>query len=241
MNGTILSHFYNEEYLLPYWLKHHRNYFDHGIMIDYASTDNSVDIIKTLCPNWRVVSSKNLHFEATSVDKEVYEYEKEITGYRICLNTTEFLLGNFNILKENKNEHQLIIPVNYMVDMPDTAFTDIKEDILKERTFGIPHKKNPNIRACRSMHNYNVDYLNTSGVGRHFSNPNTNDFMIFYYGFCPMNENIIKRKLQMSLKFPPKPNVLSNVKHILNDLISRMDESYQKESEDLKHLIESFN
>ena len=73
MNGTILSHFYNEEYLLPYWLKHHRNYFDHGIMIDYASTDNSVDIIKTLCPNWRVVSSKNLNFEATSVDKEAKE------------------------------------------------------------------------------------------------------------------------------------------------------------------------
>jgi hypothetical protein len=46
---TVISHFYNEEYMLPWWLKHHRQYFDHGILIDYGSTDKSLDIIKKIC------------------------------------------------------------------------------------------------------------------------------------------------------------------------------------------------
>ena len=47
-NLTIISHFYNEEYLLPFWLNHHKKYFTNAIMIDYDSTDNSVDIIKKI-------------------------------------------------------------------------------------------------------------------------------------------------------------------------------------------------
>ena len=43
---TVLCHFYNEEWILPFWLKHHREIFDHGIMIDYNSTDRSVEIIR---------------------------------------------------------------------------------------------------------------------------------------------------------------------------------------------------
>jgi hypothetical protein len=32
---TVISHIFNEEYLLPFWLEHHRTIFDHGIIIDY--------------------------------------------------------------------------------------------------------------------------------------------------------------------------------------------------------------
>ena len=62
MNKTVLTHFYNEEYLLPWWLDHHKKYFDHGILIDYASTDKSVEIIKEICPTWTEVKSKNEFF-----------------------------------------------------------------------------------------------------------------------------------------------------------------------------------
>ncbi len=55
MYKTIISHFYNEEYLLPWWLEHHKKYFNHGIMINYASTDNSVSIIKQICPDWTAI------------------------------------------------------------------------------------------------------------------------------------------------------------------------------------------
>ena len=28
---VVISHFFNEAYLLPWWLKHHREMFDHGV------------------------------------------------------------------------------------------------------------------------------------------------------------------------------------------------------------------
>jgi hypothetical protein len=31
---TLLSHFYNEEYLLPFWIEHHKKQFDYAILID---------------------------------------------------------------------------------------------------------------------------------------------------------------------------------------------------------------
>src|SRR6516164_5807036 len=51
---TLISHFWNEEFLLPYWLRHHLPLFDHGVLIDYTSTDRSVEIIHELAPHWEV-------------------------------------------------------------------------------------------------------------------------------------------------------------------------------------------
>ena len=44
----VISHFFDEEFMLPWWLRHHRELFDHGILIDYASTDRSVEICREL-------------------------------------------------------------------------------------------------------------------------------------------------------------------------------------------------
>ena len=30
---VLISHFFNEEYMLPWWLKHHREIFDHGVLM----------------------------------------------------------------------------------------------------------------------------------------------------------------------------------------------------------------
>lgn len=88
---TIISHFYNESYLLPWWLKHHLELFDHGILIDYASTDDSADIIRTLAPHWQLVQSRNSEFDAVMCDFEVMQYEMQCEGWKMVLNTTEFL------------------------------------------------------------------------------------------------------------------------------------------------------
>ena len=88
---TVLSHFYNEEYLLPWWLKHHRKIFDHGIMVDYDSTDRSRDIIRELCPTWEIVTSRHRQFECMLIDQEIADLEANLSGWRMCLNTTEFL------------------------------------------------------------------------------------------------------------------------------------------------------
>src|SRR5262245_25552075 len=91
---TLISHFWNEEFLLPYWLRHHYPLFDHGILLDYGSTDRSVPLIRELAPRWEIRRSRNEWFDARDVDAEVMDVEREVRGWKIVLNTTEFLLGD---------------------------------------------------------------------------------------------------------------------------------------------------
>ena len=92
---TLVSHFYNEEFLLPFWIDHHKNFFDNALLIDYGSTDSSLEIIQDRAPkNWKVVKTNNKNFDAFLVDHELMEYEKKIKGWKIALNTTEFLISS---------------------------------------------------------------------------------------------------------------------------------------------------
>lgn len=89
---TLISHFWNEEFLLPFWIKHHLPMFDHVVLIDYDSTDRSAEIIRDLAPHWEIRQSRNKIFEANAVDQEVMDIESEFRGWKVCLNTTEFLV-----------------------------------------------------------------------------------------------------------------------------------------------------
>jgi hypothetical protein len=42
---TLFAHVRNEQELIPYWLQHHKPMFDHGVIIDYGSNDETVAII----------------------------------------------------------------------------------------------------------------------------------------------------------------------------------------------------
>ena len=68
---TVICHFYNESYLLPWWLDHHKKIFNHGIMINHRSSDSSVDIIKTITPQWDIVDTLLSEFDAFMTDLEV--------------------------------------------------------------------------------------------------------------------------------------------------------------------------
>ncbi len=68
--------------------------FDHGLMIDHGSTDNSADICRQLAPHWQLVRSRLKVFDAWLTDFEVMTHELEISGWKIALNTTEFLVAN---------------------------------------------------------------------------------------------------------------------------------------------------
>src|SRR5262249_53188540 len=89
---TVLCHFRNEETYLPYWLRHHTRLFDHGILIDYHSTDRSVEIIRTVAPTWEVRATRNEQFHSVSIDLEVMDIEQAISGWKMCLNVTEFVM-----------------------------------------------------------------------------------------------------------------------------------------------------
>ena len=94
---TIITNFHNEEYLLPWWLKHHREIFDHGILLNDHSSDDSVEIIRELTPQWEIrdFTDKDMSFkDPMSLDMKIMEVEKQISGWKIHLNITEFFCAH---------------------------------------------------------------------------------------------------------------------------------------------------
>jgi hypothetical protein len=238
MKKTVLCHFYNEEWLLPFWLKHHREYFDHGIMIDYCSTDRSVEIIKELCPTWDIINSKNRYFLTTQIDREVESIEKNLTGWRVCLNVPEFLVGNYDRLCSTSALTNIYVGQYMFVEQGDmltpTMFNPL-QSLITQCSYGISGKvQSP--RLARSIHNYPILYPD----GRHFSNlPTYDDLTIFYYGWASLCEESIARKLQIQTKFfaiqdPLSPHLITR-----KDLPEKIQE-YKKISIDLTEEIKRY-
>lgn len=204
---TLVSHFYNEQYLLPFWLQHHKNMFDHGILIDYNSTDDSVNIIKSIVPDWTIIKSRNDMFDAVKCDEEVIDIEKTITGWKIALNTTEFLcctnIKEF-IYKLDPDVMSICIKCIPMVESDiheHNTLLSYGTSLVKQRTYGIKNA----VRHTRTIHrSENAKYC----VGRHYSHAfpaymsSLYEIVVLWYGFSPWNQDIIKRKLQIQNKIP---------------------------------------
>jgi hypothetical protein len=197
MKATIISHIYNEEYLLPVWLKHHTSMFDHGIIIDYGSTDNSIAIIKGACPTWEIRQSRNANFDAADVDREVMDIESSIDGIKVVLNITEFLFTD-KPLKEYFTMEQ---PIQYRIKAMTPYSTTVSEPTTLGELYRGIEMVNPNYRCGhRYIHNYmNGNYT----VGRHRTNNHVTDIAsmyIIWFGFYPWNESIKSRKFQIKDK-----------------------------------------
>jgi hypothetical protein len=195
INATVLCHFYNEEYLLPFWLKHHHSIFTHGIMIDYHSTDKSVEIIKELCPTWEIRTTKNEMFDAHLVDKEVMEIEDTLFGFKIALNVTEFIIV--------KKEFNLINDLICIGMKSYAALSDLKTPQNEiEFINNIQRVSYTPDRGHRVIHSYQNGNYN---IGRHSSNHSTTlsmDLYILWCGFYPWNDETLKRKSQIKDKIP---------------------------------------
>jgi hypothetical protein len=209
---TVISHFYNEEYMLPWWLNHHKQYFDHGILIDYGSNDKSLEIIKKICPTWEVVRTENEYFSSKKCDEEIMRYERKLSGWKIVLNITEFLHGNYSLLNDCYMNKEYYIPSFVMVDDKDNNYPDENIPLHKQLFNGIHYLdsfNNLTSRHLRCLHNHQVNYP----LGRHYSPtsyPVNEDFIIFHYGYAPMNEKTLKRKLQIQFKIP-KEDIQNNI------------------------------
>jgi hypothetical protein len=200
---TVICHFYNEEYLLPFWLNHHKNMFTKGIMIDYNSTDKSVEIIKSIVPDWEIITSRNLEFDSRLCDEEVMDIEKNIQGWKIALNVTEFLSCDLQSLINVDNEIQSITitcyPMYESYEHESSKGIDVNQPLIKQRTFGAIN----NSRSTRTLHRANCgNYCQ----GRHYNRitpafiSNPKDAAIFWYGYSPFNNQVVKRKLQIQTK-----------------------------------------
>ena len=218
--NTVITHFYNEEYLLPWWINHHKKLFDYGIMINYNSTDRSVEICKKLCPpNWKIVDTVNHYFDAKSNDAEVKMYENTVEGFKMALTTTEFLLVPNSL--DHLANFMTSKSINYVgtvgVCMVDTSPDDMPtydRSLIEQKHNGmIKGYHNPDIKNCLQMapNSYDPYYIIYGRYfhnkpfgnyldGRHYLN-NVGDDKIFLcpeiyilkYKFAPWNEFNIRR------------------------------------------------
>lgn len=223
MRKTILTHFFNEEYLLPWWLKHHKDKFDWGVCINYASTDRSVEIIKDICPKWTVVDSINDMFDARLCDQEVIKYEKQIPGWKTTLNVTEFLVGDFSILNDEPDQ-ELIIPCNVMVDCDEAQPPLVNKPLIEQKHFGIHFNDNGiKLRRPRCIHNkMEINYP----LGRHYEKHDCEDLQVCWFGWSPYTSSMIKRKLQIQNKIPESDKAqgfgrehITNLDQLLKDYV----------------------
>jgi hypothetical protein len=249
---TVICHFYNEEHLLPWWLKHHKHIFDHGIMIDYFSTDRSMEIIREICPTWEIRYTRNQYFDSTPIDEEVMRIEKMLGGWRMCLNVTEFLYGNTDHLTELPDPTQYFIPNYVFVDMenPEQGQTilDHNYPLHQQRYWGYDTFANDGVtkggimgRMNRSIHNYPVEY----NGGRHWQgrDKSFDDLVIFYYGNADASTAGVKRKAQIHGKISPHEQKEMANYHLTDEtaILSRMRD-HRVDTRDLRaeiaHLLE---
>ena len=221
---TVISHFYNEEYLLPWWLDHHKKYFDYGIMINHNSNDKSVDIIRDIVPQWRIVNTSLTNFNAYMTDFEVMSYERNIPGWKIALNTTEFLVTSVDL-----NQIQKFIIDQGKMGATFSGYNLVDNEPNKELTYDKPLVKqaywgfsdNLNIEPSKRLEmNLGTTFpsrnrffhCNEVGMyhpGRHLSfHPDSQtrltDVMIFHYCYSLWNEKTIHRKLGLKDRLDPE-------------------------------------
>jgi hypothetical protein len=215
---VIISHFFNEAYLLPWWLCHHREIFDHGVLIDYGSTDASVEICRELVPHWEIVPSENEFFSAILCDFEVMKHEQRFAkDWKIALNTTEFLIPrDLEKMQRLMAQHDLTgvrLPGAIMIDTEPNIAPDPGKPLVAQKTSGVWEDsfdfKSANIPGLtfptrsRVYHRYAIGAYTP---GRHSSqlprqaNGSRDLAAIWWYGFSPWSNDFKARKLQISGK-----------------------------------------
>ncbi len=186
MQSTVISHFRNEEQLLPYWLQHHRELFDHGILINYGSSDSSCDIIRELVPEWELIDSRNETFLAGACDAEIMDIEKRLTGWKMALTTPEFVfladLKERLELFERSGHKVFAFNIIQVTDSPiDKPLSS--SPLVLQRTYG--YRPPEGTRQWRCIH---CEETGKYASGRHGSTGYqwcVDDTLLLWYGYAP--------------------------------------------------------
>ncbi|OXM84407.1 hypothetical protein [Paenibacillus rigui] len=183
---------------------HHVPLFDHGILINRGSTDHSLEMCRQFAPHWEVRHSRVPEFDPIQVDAEVMEIEKECAGWKMVLNTTEFLccwdkqpfFDSLPLLGEQMYSIRTIVMVDPLnAGYPDPVYT---VPLVKQRHHGyFPHDPNQPFIG-RFIHKYGDGSYTP---GRHWSpwpyRVYPSPAFILKFVFSPWNEAMRQRKLQI--------------------------------------------
>ena len=141
----LLTHMRNEELLLPQWIRHNAPHFDMAILLDYNSSDASLDIIRSQAPStWSVVQSKYAQFECKEADEELMEIERRFPqDWKLVLTLTEFLVLpslRHTLLQSHLVDTTLLRFPSYLMVGEATeveAYHSHQSLLLQRRHFGI--------------------------------------------------------------------------------------------------------
>lgn len=128
--------------MLKWWLPHHLNLFDHGILINHSSTDDSVDICRSLAPHWQLVNTRLSNFNALDNDFEVMRYEATVEGWKMALNVTEFLVCDpvtlEKTLTQMQSNKQLCLKTRgvVMVDCDPSLIANPNNSLIQQKHHG---------------------------------------------------------------------------------------------------------
>lgn len=203
----LITHFYNEEFILPYWIMHHASMFDHVVLIDNSSTDNSCQIIKDLAPShWKIVKSDLELFAAMDTDNQVRRIEKSYPDHvwKLALTVTEFLVWpdmNDDLMNPLSNTYK-IHALNIVGD----------DDVPLEKHIPLIQQRNVYAKYgsgggdySRFIHRHSNDIEALYSIGRHVVYVNSNsaiNAMLFKYLHTPWPESL-SRKLQIADRQEP--------------------------------------
>lgn len=194
--ATVISHFYNEEFLLPIWLDHHKKRFNSGVLIDFKSTDKSRNLIKQIVPDWTVVEANQDDFDAAKLDEQVLQIEQQISGPKIALTVTEFFIGNPDEFQEN-----VIVPTVDLINMKFDGDFDISIPWHEQRHWGYHYFQEFPGRGNKRGRLFHASVGNYT-PGRHYECQTGGPFLIYRVANCLVNKKMIERKLQIQTKIP---------------------------------------
>lgn len=212
--NTVIAHFHNEEYLLPWWIEHHLKFFEHGILINHHSTDKSIEIIRSLAPSWEIIDTKLNSFDAFLNDLEVMSIENKVEGWKIALNITEFLIPSIPLnsiknllIKEGLNgctatgfiicDENLDFQPSYNYPLPLQKHYGINDNLITDPAVRAKLKIGPFPERNRFFHKNSIGAYHP---GRHKSflpeaAHRTPLLTIFHYAYAPWNQSFLKRKM----------------------------------------------
>ena len=195
--------------------------FDTATIIDYGSTDGTMDLISKLAPSkWKVIGRTSSEFNAEECDRDVKEVEEGLPGWKIALNATEFLVfpemrSVLNNL-EARSKSAVRISGYVMADPSDIHHDalDSGETLWSKYHFGVPehelHRHYPPSDTSRPVGR--LMHSNSSGqylTGRHAWQKDDGELprsvaSILWYGFSPWTKTLVDRKIQIRNRMPAK-------------------------------------
>jgi hypothetical protein len=197
--------------------------FDHGVMINNGSTDRSLEIVRELAPHWDVIDSNLTGLDALMLDFLVQQQEHKLRGWKICLNVSEFLVGELKSeisIAEKNNIRALettpvimfdptigveLDPQIPLVDQKPYGFNDsaiydfiMRDQKIRKLVHYLMGKRNSYKRRARLLHDHEIGGYSIGRHNWHHNSTKTNGLKILWFGYSPNTSKFQKRKLSFS-------------------------------------------